>query len=200
MPVLRLEDFAGPVAASESAPPPDEERDESLRQSAYEEGYAAGWEDATTACSDARAEREAEAARSLQALTMTREEAQRAALMSLEPLLREVVACLLPEVARAALVPKVVEALMPLAETALNAPLTVTVSPDIREPVERLLPLLARNLSVRIEDDASLSEGRVRLLAGPRETQVDLPAALATIAAGVSDFFDIHSGGSGLDR
>lgn len=200
MPVLRLEDFAGPVAPVTVDTAGDEERDETLRQTAYEEGYAAGWEDATTACSDARSEREAEAARSLQALTMTREDAQRAALASLEPLLREVVACLLPEMARAALVPRVVEALMPLAETAMNAPLTVTVATDIRDPVERLLPLMARNLSVRIEEDAALPAGSVRLSTCARETQVDLPAALAAIAVGISDFFDIHSGGQAHER
>lgn len=194
MPALRLEDFSEAVEVAAPALPQDDERDEALRQSAYEEGYAAGWEDATTACGDARAEREAEAARSLQALTLTREEAQRAALLSLEPLLRDVVACLLPEMARAALVPRIVEALMPLAEGALAAPVIVRVATDVRDPVERLLPALARNLNLRIEEDAGLPDGCVRLLAGPREVQVDLSAAMSAIAAGVSDFFDIQSG------
>ena len=194
MPALRLEDFSGTAESSEAAHVPDEERDEALRQSAYEEGYAAGWEDATTACSDARADREADAARSLQALTLTREEAQRAALLSLEPLLRAIVTSLLPEMARVALVPRVVEALMPLAETALGEPVCVRAASDVRDPVERLLPTLARNLNVRIEEDAALPDGSVRLIAGPREAQADLGAALAEIAAAVSDFFDLQSG------
>lgn len=194
MPALRLEDFAETVEPSELATPPDEERDEALRQSAYEEGYAAGWEDATTACSDARAEREADAARSLQALSLTREEGQRAALLSLEPLLREMLTSLLPEIARATLVPRVIEALMPLAEATLGGAVSVRVAPDIRDPVERLLPTLARNLNVRIEEDAGLPDGSVRLAAGPREAQVDLASAMAEIAAAVSDFFDVHAG------
>lgn len=197
MPVLRLEDFAGSVDMAVRPQPADEERDEALRQAAYEEGYAAGWEDATTACSDARAEREAAAAQSLQALTLVHEEAQRMALASVEPLLREMVATLLPAVARAALVPQVVEALMPLAEAAVDAPLLARASSDIHEAVERLLPILARDLNVRVIEDTALPPGCVRLAAGSREAQVDLAAAMAAIAAGVSDFFDIQSGGQG---
>lgn len=194
MPALRLEDFSETAEFCEAAPPPDEERDEALRQSAYEEGYAAGWEDATTACSDARAEREADAARSLQALSLTLEEAQRAVLLSLEPLLRAMLSSLLPEMARAALVPRVVEALIPLAEAAMGGPVCVRVAPDVRDPVERLLPVLARTLRVRIEEDSGLPSGSVRLVTGQHEAQVDPAAALAEIAAAVSDFFDIQSG------
>lgn len=194
MPALRLEDFSGTAESAEPVQALDEERDEALRQSAYEEGYAAGWEDATTACSDARADREADAARSLQALTLTREEAQRAALLSLEPLLRAIVTLLLPEMARVALVPRVVEALMPLAEAALDGPVCVRVASDVRDPVERLLPTLARNLNARIEEDAGLPDGSVHMVAGPREAQADLAAALAEIAAAVSEFFEIQSG------
>jgi flagellar assembly protein FliH len=193
MPTLRLEDFAETVTA-EPAPLPDEERDEELRQSAYEEGYAAGWEDATTACSDARAEREAAAARALQALAQTRDEAQRDALLSLEPLLRQMVAVLLPEIARAALVPRVVEALVPLAEKAVQTPLRVAVPPDLAGSVERLLPELAGPLALQIEADPGLAEGCVRLSAGTRETQVDLSAAVAAIARGVTDFFEVQAG------
>lgn len=197
MPVLRLEDFAGSLDLDVRPPPVDEERDEALRQAAYEEGYAAGWEDATTACSDARAEREAAAAQSLQALTLCREEAQRMALASVEPLLREIVATLLPAIARAAVVPQIVEALMPLAEAAVDAPLVARVSSDIHDAVGRLLPSLARDLNVRVVEDAALPPGCVRLAAGSREAQVDLTAAMAAIAAGVSDFFDIQSGVQG---
>lgn len=197
MPVLRLEDFAGPIEMPERPLPPDEERDEALRQAAYEEGYAAGWEDATTACSDARADREAAAAQSLQALSISHEQAQRMALSSLEPLLREIVATLLPAMARATLVPQVIEALMPLAEAAVDAPLLARASADIHEAVDRLLPVLARDVNVRVVEDASLPPGCVRLAAGSREAQVDLSAAMAAIAAGVADFFDIQSGGQG---
>ena len=200
MPGLRLEDFADAVDPVQPLPPAEEERDEELRQSAYEEGYAAGWEDATTACSDARAEREAEAARSLQALALTRDEAHRAALLSLEPLLQQVMTCLLPETARAALVPRVVEALMPLAETAVHAPLTVRVSAVLHPHVKRLLPVLARNLSLRIEEDPDLPDGAVRIAAGSREVQVDLAAAVAAIARSVSEFFEFQSGELGHER
>lgn len=200
MPVLRLEDFAGSHERADGPGPPDEERDEALRQAAYEEGYAAGWEDATTACNDARADREAAAAQSLQALTLCHEQAQRMVLTSLEPLLREMVATLLPAMARAALVPQVIEALMPLAEAAVDTPLMARASIDIHEAVDRLLPVLARDLNVKVVEDATLPKGCVRISSGSREAQIDLSAALAAVAAGVADFFDIQSGGHGSER
>lgn len=194
MPALRLEDFSEAADPVSVVLPPEEEREDELRQTAYEEGYSAGWEDATTACSDARAEREAEAARALQGLIQTREAAQLAVLLSLEPLLKQMVAILLPEMAQAALAPRVVQSVMALAEATVQGPMIVKAAPDVADPVERLLPLIARELNVRVETDAALPEGCIRISAGQRESQIDHSAALAAIARGVAEFFEIHAG------
>jgi flagellar biosynthesis/type III secretory pathway protein FliH len=191
---LKLEDF------TESSPIPEmvggADPDEDLRLAAYEEGYGAGWEDATTAQSDARAEREAEAARHLQMLSFGYHEARQHVMKSLEPLLHEMVAQLLPAMARAALVPVVMETLVPLADRMADAPVTLRVAPEVRDLVDRLLPATTQGIPMRIVEDPALTGGQVMVAAptasGPAEARIDLDAATAAIAQAVADFFDLQ--------
>ena len=194
MPPLKLEDFTDPAGSAETSTATDQ--DEELRLAAYEDGYGAGWEDATTAQSDARAEREVDAARHLQMLGFGYHEARQHVLKSLEPLLQEMTARLLPELARAALVPVVVETMMPLADRMADAPVTLRVAPEVRDLVDRLLPATAQGIPMRILEDPALSEGQVMIAAptaaGLAEARIDLDAATAAIARAVADFFDLQ--------
>lgn len=191
---LKLEDFAevSPAPETPGAADPDEE----LRLAAYEEGYGAGWEDATTAQSDARAEREAEAARHLQMLSFGYHEARQHVLMSLEPLLQEMTAQLLPAMARAALVPVVADTLMPLADRMADAPVTLRIAPEVRDLVDRLMPATKQGIPLRIVEDPALTGGQVMVTApgtaGPAEMRIDLDAATTAIAQAVADFFDLQ--------
>jgi flagellar biosynthesis/type III secretory pathway protein FliH len=191
---LKLEDFAELAPAAET--PGGADPDEELRLAAYEEGYGAGWEDATTAQSDARAEREAEAARHLQVLSFGYHEARQHVLMSLEPLLQEMTAQLLPAMARAALVPVVVDTLMPLADRMADAPVMLRIAPEVRDLVDRLLPATKQGIPLRIVEDPALTGGQVMVTApgaaGPAEVRIDLDAATAAIAQAVADFFDLQ--------
>lgn len=75
---------------------------EETRQHAYEAGYKAGWEDASSAHAAGQAELRAEVARNLQAMSFTYHEARGQILRAIEPLLTDIAASLLPEVARIA--------------------------------------------------------------------------------------------------
>lgn len=189
MPFLKLEDFA---EAPEPATPAEAETEaqEELRLAAYEEGYGAGWEDATTAQSDARAAREAEVARHLQLLAFGYQEARHHVLEALAPLLEEMAAKVLPAMARDSLVPVVTETLMPLAERLADRPVTLRAAPDAREALERLLPTMADGLPFIILEDATLSGGVVLIDTGKAEARVDLDAAAAGIRQAITDFFD----------
>lgn len=190
MPPLSLEDFGEPVQPDLAAGPTAIEADEELRLSAYEEGYGAGWEDAITAQSDAREEREAEVARHLQALAFGYHEARQHLLRSIEPLLREIASSLLPQVARQLLAPAIAEVLLPLAERRLDAPILLRIAPGCRAAVERMLAITAGDLPFEIVEDVSLSGGQALIDAGHAELRVDLDGSAAAILGLITDYFD----------
>lgn len=160
------------------------------RLKSYEQGYSAGWEDATAAQSAEESRLRADLARNLQALGFTFHEARVHVLRAIEPLLVEVVTHLLPSLAREALAPLVLETLMPLADDMAEAPLTLMVHPAARPAVEALLDQ-ASGLPLTLCDEPSLSEGQAHLRLGQSETRIDLDRASADIAAALRGFFDL---------
>ena len=188
---LKLEDFTCAAPEAEAIPL-ENDHDEKVRLSAYEEGYGAGWEDAVTAQTDARAEREAEATRNLQMLAFGYQEVRHHILRSLEPLLQDVAVQLLPRIARAALAPVIAETLMPLAERLADTPVTLRVAPDVSDVVERLLPPITQGIPMVLRLDPMLQGGQVMIAAGGSEARVDMDAAAAAIAQAVSDFFELQ--------
>jgi flagellar assembly protein FliH len=163
---------------------------EEARLAAYDQGYAAGWEDAVAAHRSEETEGRLAAARALQALGFTFQEARAHVLRAVEPLLQEMVAQLLPAMAREALAPVVLETLMPLAEELGDAPITLVCNPAVRETIVSLLDQ-ATGLPVTVTEEPSLPEGQVYLRLGTAETRVDLARATAEIAAAVRGFFDL---------
>ena len=157
---------------------------------AYETGYRAGWDDASSAVSEDQTRARAELARNMQTLSFTYHEARGHVLKAVEPLLLQIVGQLLPEIARETLAPFVLETLMPLAESLGDAPVTLVINPVARAAVEALLEQ-ATGLPMTIEEEPTLGEGQVYIRMGTFETQVDLDKATADIAAAVRGFFDL---------
>lgn len=193
MATIRLEEFAAETPTV--MPEPEGDGDEGIRLAAYEEGYAAGWEDATTACADAKAEREAEVARNLMMLSLAHEEAARRVVLAMEPLLTGIASRLLPQMAQATLVPLVCETLLPMAETVAGRPIRLEVSIGARDAVEQLVPPQAHGATIQIVENAALSAGQVRLSDAQAETLVDLDAAVSAILQSISDFYALQRGG-----
>ncbi|MGV8988853.1 MAG: flagellar biosynthesis protein [Cypionkella sp.] len=163
---------------------------EDEKLASYETGYKAGWDDASAAMTEDQTRIRTELARNLQTLSFTYHEARSHVLKAVEPLLLQIVGQLLPEIAREALAPFVLETLMPLAEGLGDAPVTLVLNPAARAPIESLLEQ-ATSLPLTIEEEATLGEGQVYIRLGPVETQVDLDKATADIAAAVRGFFDL---------
>ncbi|MDZ7910219.1 MAG: hypothetical protein U5N10_19655 [Gemmobacter sp.] len=137
MPGLRLEVFElteSGAAKAETVPVTEE-----ARLQGYEQGYAAGWEDAVAAQSAEQARLHAELARNLQSLSFTFEEARVHVMAALGPFLQQLVTRLLPEIARAALAPVVHETLLPFAAQASESPVILRINPVARRHVEDLL-------------------------------------------------------------
>lgn len=184
---LRLEAFDAPPAPAAPAPAEDAAAEEA-RLEAFEAGYKAGWDDAVASAEEDRTRMRADLARNLQGLAFTYHEARGHVLRSLEPLLRGMVARVLPEVAGRALGPLVAETLRPLAEGLAAAPIAVVVNPASRAAVEAALAA-EPGPPFAIVEEPSLGEGQVYLRLGAAETRVDLDGALAAIAAAVDEFF-----------
>lgn len=163
---------------------------EETRLTAFDKGYAAGWDDAVGAQSDDAARLKAEVARSVQAMAFGFQEARAHLLKSLAPLIAAMVGKLLPDVARASLAPMVLDRIMPLAETLTDAPITILLHPRARDAVEALLTL-APGLPVSLVEDRNLGEGQVYLKSTADETLIDLDRATADITAAIRGFFEL---------
>jgi flagellar biosynthesis/type III secretory pathway protein FliH len=188
---LRLEVFeiVADGAAARTGPVDASELDEA-RLAAFENGYKAGWDDAVAAQEDAGAQMRDDIARALQALSFTYHEARAHVLHALSPLIAEIAARLLPEIAHASLPHLVTEALGPYAEIAAEAPIRLMLNPEARGRVEALLGPTP-GVPLTIVEDPELSPGQVWLALGDTETRVDIDAALATIRTALDDFFDL---------
>lgn len=181
---LQLEEFG----AITPAPADPAEEEEDVKLAAYEQGYSAGWEDATKAQADAKAEVEAEVAQHLQRLAFGYQEARQMVLQAMEPLLTQMTTRLLPAIAAESLAPLVLEAVMPLAESLADAPITLRVAPEAKAAVERMVAD-AIGLPCRIIVDDGLQGGCVLIATDSAELRVDVDAAMAAITQAVRDFF-----------
>ena len=188
---LRLEVFDMPDApVARSSVVMDQGALEDIRMLAYEQGYTAGWDDAAAAQTDDQTRIQADFARNLQSLGFTFQEARMHVLRAVQPLIHEIVTCLLPEVARESLPSVALETLMPMVDELADAPVTIVLNPASRPAVEALLEQ-ATGLPLTVLEEPTLGEGQVYLRLGDIETRIDLGRATAEIAAAVRDFFDL---------
>lgn len=164
---------------------------EEARLSAYETGYSAGWEDAAAAQGTEQNRIQAEVSRSLQACSFTYLEARGHVLRTLEPLLRDMVAKVLPETAKESLGPMILDFLRPMAAHMANAPVSVTLHPASRPMVETILTTES-SLPFAFFEQHDLNEGEVFLRFADQEHHIDLNGVVAAIAEAVGNFFHIE--------
>ncbi len=188
---LRLEVFDSSTG-SDGVPQPLVEAStvEEAKIASFEQGYSAGWEDAAAAQQGDQTRIRADLARNLQSLAFTFQDARSHLLQAIRPLILEMTSRLLPEVAREALAPTVLEALMPMADDLAATPLVLVLNPAVRECVEGLVAQ-ATGLPMIIEEEPSLGEGQVYIRFGGTETKVDLTQVTADITAAVRAYFHL---------
>ncbi|QCO55719.1 flagellar biosynthesis protein [Pseudorhodobacter turbinis] len=192
MPPLRLEVFETKSDEGAATLVTDLNAMEEARLAAYEQGYAAGWEDAVAAQDSERNQMAADLAHNLQSLNFTYHEARSHVLKGLEPLLMDMVGRLLPEVACAVLAPIVQESLLPMAEKAADTPIQLLFNPAARDVIEPLINHENAPPLVLVEEP-TLGEGQVFLRLGDCETRVDLDGVIAEIKDALSDFFTLST-------
>lgn len=191
MPPLRLEVFdTAPAPDGGVQPLVEASAMEEAKINSYEQGYSAGWEDASAAQQGDQSRIRADLARNLQSLAFTFQDARSHVLQAVRPLLLEMTTRLLPTLSREAIGQTVVEALMPIAEDLADAPVTLVLNPAVRDRIEGIVAE-ATGLPVVIEEEPSLGEGQVYIRFGTQERKVDLDRVAADISAAVRGFFSM---------
>jgi flagellar assembly protein FliH len=164
---------------------------EEVKLAAYEKGYNAGWEDAIAAQDDDLVRLRNELGRNLQDLSFTYHEAHSHVLRTLEPLLNDMVAKVLPAIARDSLSQVVLENIRPLAVDLAAGPMEIAIHPDNLSTVEELVVGKA-GFPVTVRAEPSLGLGQAHFQIGASERRVDLDGAIAAISEAVSGFFVVE--------
>jgi flagellar assembly protein FliH len=155
---------------------------EAMKLEAFENGYRAGWEDATGAAASEQGHIAADLAQNLRDLSFTLAEAQAAVLAEMRPLLREIVAKLLPAAAHASLAGRIADELTALAERAADCPVELVLAPTHADALGARLEADSP-LPLTVIAEPSLPEGQAYLRFGQRETAYDMGTLVESLRA-----------------
>lgn len=154
----------------------------------FEQGYKAGWDDANKAQDEDKQRIAADLAQNLHEMQFTYAEAQSKIIAAMEPLLRELVETVLPQLAAENLGGFVVQELKKITAGQANVPVEIVLAPATRPKVEAILPEVS-GMPLTITEQPTLGEGQVHLRMGTVEKQVDLMHVLDRINEAVAGFF-----------
>ncbi|TCO73378.1 flagellar biosynthesis protein [Rhodovulum euryhalinum] len=185
---LNLEDFSAPQPAAQqpvAQPEPPDTQD--MRLNAYENGYKAGWDDATAAEAEARTRIAADFAKTLQEMSFSYHEARAHVLGALGPLLNAMVERVIPQIAADGFARTVVETAMQIADAEVDRPVRMRVCPENRDALEELVGRDPGLPLVVVEDD-TLGPGQALVSAGTAEKEIDIDGTLSAIRTALEDF------------
>ncbi|MBZ4023654.1 hypothetical protein CKO11_14465 [Rhodobacter sp. TJ_12] len=164
---------------------------EEERLAAFEKGYTAGWDDAIAAQEAEGVKLRSELAQNLQELSFTYHEARQQVLGALRPLLVDIVAKMLPAMARQTLAQMVVEQLDPLSEQATSVPIAVVAHPASLPMIEDVMANRS-SLPLVFQPEPSLGEGQVYLKFAETETRIDLDGVIGAIGKAIDTYFSAN--------
>lgn len=193
---FQFEDFSTPEqgkapATGASSSLSDQELEE-RRLVAYEEGYSAGWNDAIASDTDNQTRISESFAGNLSDLSFTFQEARSNILGATEPIFREMVQKLFPELTEAALCDNVISRLKHYADAAASQPVELVVSPENRSALENLVTRHS-GLDLVVTEEPTLGEGQVFLRFGKREEKIDLAEIKQGFEEAIAAFFSSNS-------
>ncbi|MGB5558817.1 MAG: flagellar biosynthesis protein [Paracoccaceae bacterium] len=191
-----LEDFSGaslidgtPSFNSHPLVGAEPDTAEAARAAEYEQGYQAGWDDATQSGLQEQARIKTELAHNLQDVGFTFHEARGHVMRSLEPLLNEIIGKVFPAAIRDSLAQSVIEAARPMAQAAVDAPIEVVVAPGNRAALEPVLTSIA-HMNFVVKEEPTLGEGQVYLQSGKSELSLDFSETILNVQAALSALLD----------
>lgn len=181
MTAFALEDFGS--AAVQASP---------LAQAApgpFDEGYAAGWDDAVARLDEENGLLGARLQETLTRLTESRAAAIDGLVAMLEPAMRDIFDTFLPRAAQSAFLPILVQELVQVMADGDARPVLL-VAPEEEPPLTRLVEQaeLSDRVTVRPEPALALSQAMIRW--DGQERRVDLEAVLSDLDAALDIFLD----------
>lgn len=186
--LLKLEDF-GTVPGAPAPPQDAALLPEEARLAAYEDGYKAGWDDASTAAQSSRDHVGAALGKNLEDLSFTFAEARQHVLGGIAPLLTLMAEKILPDLAQEMFAQTVLEQAMKAAELASDQPLELAVNPEHQSAIESLLGE-APAVPLTVQPDPTLGPGQAFLRHGTGETSVDIATLCDAISEAVAGFLN----------
>lgn len=183
----RYDDFSELTIGPDSPPGPGQEALENARLEAFESGYQAGWDDASSAHAADKERIAADLAQNLQDMSFTYHEAFAKLTQAMRPLLSKITLSLLPQTLQKSLNAQVMQALDSLIEKQGENAIALTVAP---ENLNQLQDLLGQELQIpfSLVADPSLVGGQVFLRVNTQERQIDLSAVLARLTEALDAF------------
>lgn len=160
------------------------------RVAAFEQGYKAGWDDAAKAQKSDREKIGADLASNLQELSFTYAEVRMQMLKAMEPLLKEMVDTVLPQIAAENLGAMILQELNVALDGQADVPVEIIIAPSNRPSLDAVLPENP-GFPLKIRDEATLGEGQVFMRVGKIEKQIDLMEVLDRAATAVNGFFEV---------
>lgn len=180
--VILLEDFGKPPPPAQPVTQSAGALDDSARLAIFEDGFKAGWDDATAAQSEDMHRISSQFAQNLQDLSFTYHEAVSHVTKSIKPVLGQIVSVLLPQLADRAIGSQIVEQLELLVQRSVHTEVKILTS---SQDFDAITGLLSRDFGfpIRCEVSPEFMTGQAELVFADSEISVDCQEALTEIAA-----------------
>lgn len=162
---------------------------EDLKLEAFERGYQAGWDDSAKAQRESGVCLAEDFARNLRDLSFTYNEAHAGFVAGLQPLIAQIVAAVLPELAHATLGARVTSLIEEEIAAHGRQPVMLVTAPASAAALQAVLPR-DTGFPLEVGQDDTLAEGQVQIRIGEvAEREIDLQEVLGGIRAAVESFF-----------
>ncbi len=162
---------------------------ETVKLESYEQGYAAGWDDALNDRADAMMRAKAELVRQLQDVSFTHLEARQVILKAVDPLIRAMVDTVLPDLARQMIGPALAERLAAEVTRRSDVALCLRHHPSAADLFAEVIESQSK-LTVTLTPDPMMTPGQFVLEGDDCEVEVDLDRVCGDIRTIVADHLD----------
>jgi len=177
----------GETDGSPYPPPPVamEEADEDVQLAAFENGYQAGWEDATKALQTGSDHAALDISQRLQDMSFTHREATTHLNAAMQPLISQIVNKMLPKIAQPIIGAQILEQIGQLIDHHAENAIEVAVAPENLDDLREMLA--AQSIGpFTLVPDPKLKHGQAYLRVNQSEREINFDAVLA----GISEAFD----------
>lgn len=161
---------------------------EDIRLASFEQGYAAGWDDALRVQAEDKSRAVSLLAQHLEDFSFTYQEAMSQMTRAVEPVFRTLVEKVLPEAMMQGIGAQIVEQSLALARGQVDQPVSLVVPVGT---AAALKPILKKELpmEVTLRESAEIAPGQVQLRIGDSEREIDSERLLASLSESVEAFY-----------